>query len=388
MPAQGIRIGWASPAWWMAAAAIFLGAVDVAAVPTYAARTGFTCVTCHFDPNGGGPRKEMGFLFERQRHDLTPDPCQRWQGLAELTNRLSDWFYFGTNTRMLYLYDDADPYGALNPPAISTFFQMETALHATLRPHPNLLVSWTLDFGEFSGSKTRDAYGMIDGLPQGLYLRAGRFRNPFGLRQDDHTAATRFGFLNPASGSGGGVLPYDPREPQSGVEVGANPGMFFGSLALTNARGAFSDRVNTVALKWGVNHRPLQVGVSGYDAYLSSTGARNLRWGGYGLFGWRDLTVRGEIVGGEDRDPGGTVTRVAGTFVEADYRFRRWLLISGRYDFVDRNRDLPGFAAERFGGDAIFTPVPFADLRIGYRRIVPETAGDENQALAMWHFYY
>jgi len=259
-------------------------------------------------------------------------------------------------------------------------------VYATVRPHSHLLFTWALDFNELSGSRTRDAYGMIDGLSQGLYIRAGRFRNPFGLRLDDHTAGTRYGFLNPPSDAGG-ALPYDPREPQTGIELGAAPGPWFGSLAVQNANGAFFEDVHTVALKWGFNHRPVQVAISGYDSYHSLVHDRATRWGAYGLWGWRNLTLVAEAVGGEDRSPAGDITRVAGLYGEAGYAFTRALALNARWDFADIDRDASD-EAKRWMAEGVWTPVPFADLRLSYRRIQPHVANDEDQILAMMHFYY
>jgi len=360
------------------------------AVPAYAARTGFTCVSCHFDPDGGGPRKELGFLFARQRHSTLPDTSQTWSGLNELTNRLGDWFYFGTNTRMYYLYDHAKSYGTIPASNISTFFQMQSAVYLTARPHDHLLLAWSLDFNELTGSKTRDAYGMIDGLPHGLYIRAGQFRNPFGLRLDDHTAGTRYGFLSPPFDAGG-ALPFDPRQPEAGIEVGAGgqPQQFFGVLAVQNGAGAFANDVHTETVKLGINHRPITAAISGYDQYASSTHERFTRWGAYALWGYaQKVSLTAEAVGGENKAPSGAVTRVAGLYLEGGYTYSRSLTFNARYDFLDENRDADGLAAERYMGEVVWTMVPFADLRMSYRHITPEMAGDEDQGLAMFHFYY
>jgi hypothetical protein len=62
--------------------------------------------------------------------------------------------------------------------------------------------------------------------------------------------------------------------------------------------------------------------------------------------------------------------------------------VRARYDFSDTFRSTPGFASERFAAEGEFTLVPFADLRLGYRQVVPETSPDEHQLLGMVHLYY
>src|SRR5512134_741885 len=91
------------PAWALVALSLALalfGARPGFPLPTYAARTGLECRGCHFDPNGGGPRNAFGFLYEKQRHDLAPDPDSTWAALPT-SNVIGDVLSVGTNTRML-----------------------------------------------------------------------------------------------------------------------------------------------------------------------------------------------------------------------------------------------------------------------------------------------
>src|SRR5258708_40329333 len=75
-------------------------------VPLFAARTGLMCGTCHFDPNGGGPRNAYGFSFARNRHSLEADPdtLSPWHDL-QLVNRVGENvpLYFGVNQRFMLL---------------------------------------------------------------------------------------------------------------------------------------------------------------------------------------------------------------------------------------------------------------------------------------------
>lgn len=371
----------------VASSVLVLRAQPVFTLPLYAARTGMDCRSCHFDPNGGGPRNEMGFLYARQRHDLTPDPNPRWTEGASL-NRVGDALYVGTNTRALYLYSSRQGSGTTD---ISTFFQMQGALHVTLSPHKNLAVVMSRDFGEFSGDRTRDLFGMVQEAGGRFYLKAGRIRGLFGLRQDDHTAGTRAGFLRASSGGTSGLLPFDPRDVDSGVEAGASVGSVSLALALTNGGAAFANRAQTASAKvmatspWG------QVATSIYDSFESSSGRRFTRWGGYALMrfpGLPDLDLLGEAGFGTDDDGDGRKSNQVAAYVEADYRISRAFLVRAKYDFVDVHRGAAGNASERFSVEGDVTLVPFADLKLSYRRIVPETTADENEVLAMWHFYF
>ena len=96
----------------------------------------------------------------------------------------------------------------------------------------------------------------------------------------------------------------------------------------------------------------------------------------------------GEVGFGTDDEGGGSKRNLAATYVEADYRVNRALLVRAKYDFADVRRGVAGNASERFSVEGDVTVVPFADLKLAYRRIVPETTADENEILAMWHFYF
>lgn len=356
-------------------------------LPMYAARTGLQCRSCHFDPNGGGPRNSMGFSFARQRHDLAADPDTTWS-MIPATNKLGDAVSIGTNTRMIYLYTrPQNSRGA----AVASFFQMEGALDVTLQPHPNLAIVMVRDFGEYSGDITRDLYGLIQDTGGTYYVRAGRIRGVFGLRQDDHTSATRGGFANTLAGGTGGLLPYDPHTVESGIEGGVDHGPLSFSMSLTNGGAAFANKAQAVGLKL-VSAVPFgRLGASFYDRYRTSVHDRATRWALYGTFrapGIPDLTLLGETGFGTDDDGLGNQRNAVDSFAEADYRFDRRVLLRARYDYQDPFRSQPGSAAERFVIESDLTLVPFADLKLSYREVVLESTDNEHQFLAMVHFYY
>jgi hypothetical protein len=356
-------------------------------LPMYAARTGNECRACHFDHNGGGPRNSLGYLFERQRHDLTPDPDTTWAQIPS-TNRIGDAVYLGTNTRLLYLYSKQ---AGSNATDLSSFFQMQGALDVTLQPHPNLSIVMVRDFGEYSGDITRDLYGQIQDSGGRFYARAGRIRGVFGLRQDDHQSALRGGFLNAAAGGTGGFLPYDPHAVESGIEAGIHQGSMGLSASLQNGGAAFVNRAQAVAGKFVTSVPSGRIGLSIYDRFATSTRERATRWSGYGLFrtpGLSDLTWIGEVGYGTDDLGNGVRHNLVASFAEADYRLSRRILLRAKYDYSDVFRSSPGNASERYVLETDLTLVPFADLKLGVWSIVPETTDNELRVIGMVHLYY
>ena len=390
-------------------------------LPLYAARTGLMCGTCHFDPNGGGPRNEYGFAFARNRHELAPDTSGQWKDL-NLSNRVSDSvpIYFGVNQRFMLL-SNANVVSA--PAARAAFFSMENALYVTFQPHARLTIVYSRDaFNE--SVLAQDAFGMISGFPLNSYVKAGRFRSPFGLRMDDHTVATRVGFLNLLGSPS--FLPYDARFPDMGVEVGADHGSWFGRASLTNgAANVFGAQpfAQTTAAKLGYTTSHYQGGFSFYDDYEKNASVpfrRADRWSYYGLGHWRRLQFIGEVGGGTDRhaprDPRGPHTNLMAAFGELDWTLNRACNFRLRYDRLETNRDgkmlvrpdgstvsvhdLNSF--NRYAIEGELLPVPFGELRWTCRVIAPVADRDqgnaqhpggtelrhERQAYLQFHFSY
>jgi hypothetical protein len=384
-------------------------------LPLYAARTGLMCQSCHFDPNGGGPRNDFGFAFARNRHALAPDTSGEWKDLA-ISNRVGDNvpLYFGVNQRFMLL---SNARATRNEAERAGFFNMENALYVTFQPHPRLALVYSRD--AFNDAElAQDAFGLISGLPFDGYLKAGRFRTPFGLRMDDHTVATREGFLNLAGGPA--FLPYDPRFPDMGVELGGDRGPWFGRAAFTNGQSnvlGAQPFAQTASAKLGLNTSRGQVAASIMDDY-EKTGAypfrRATRWGGYALTHWRALQLLGELDAGTDFEDFGAPrhahTNLLAAFAEADWTPNRVLNFRVRADRLELNRDRTALARpdgsqvsvadlntwDRWAIEGEYLPVPFAELRWAFRVIAPATGRDlggasqlhERQGYLQFHFSY
>jgi len=401
-------------------------------VPLYAARTGLLCQNCHFDPNGGGPRNEFGFAFAKNRHSLDADTSGMWKDLS-LVNRVGDNFplYLGLNQRFMLIANTTVKSDSLDR---AGFFDMENAFYLTFVPHARLSLVYSRD-GFDAGSSTKDAFGLISGFPLNGYLKAGRFRTPFGLRQDDHTVATRNGYLDfffpsaPFNYSGSvdslrsSFLPYDPRQPDMGLEYGAEWRSFFARAAWTDGDShplyGPSFYAGAKTLKLGYNNAWSQSGVSIYDDFrrLPPSGGvtevqRATRWGYYGIAHRRNVALLGEIGAGTDEltPPTGKATgpkqNSLAWYAETDYWPWKQANFRARYDYMslDRGaadpyiRDLNTHT--RYALEADWVPVPFAELRFAMRWIHHDAdrfrnyfgsavaIKDETQSFLQFHFSY
>lgn len=378
-------------------------------VPLYAARQGLMCQSCHFDPNGGGPRNDFGFAFARNRHSLEADTTGAWKDL-NLVNKVGDNFplYFGVNQRLMYIANrQLAPRGLDH----AGFYDMESSLHFAFQPHPRLTLVYSHDgFDEFA-VVTKEAFGILS-LTRDLYLRAGQFRVPFGLRLDDHTVATRNSFLDFETGQA--FLPYDPRRTDRGVEVGGSRGPWFGRASFTdgasNPLGFANTNAQAEAAKLGFNLSHVQGAASFYDDYSYGVGpaqrVRATRWGYYGLGHAGPFAFLGEIAAGTDRfvasspGPDVRVNLLAG-WAEADYSPARAYNFRVRYDRLELDRASDPAVRDqntynRYALEGEVVPVPFAEIRWALRLIDPVATRDvfnqplnnEKQGFIQFHFSY
>jgi hypothetical protein len=390
---------------WLALGIVLLPLVlvvrGVESLPLYSAREKLQCLTCHVDPNGGGVRNEFGFTYAVNRHSLAPEAGKPWGELA-LTNRVGENMplYLGLNLREMFIATTSVESDSLDRAA---FFQMESGLHLSFQPHPLLATSVTVD--AFEGApKLADAYGMLRGGPWGGYLKLGRIRNPFGLRMDDHTVATRNGFLDFTYGNPFGApryLPYDPRTLDEGVEVGASSGAYWGRASLTNGSSdAFfgSTRAQAKAVKLGSQAGPYQGALSFYDDFNSgefSEVRRSTRWGYYAMLSAGRVTFLGEAGAGTDDNTafssaGDRKVNLTAAFGELDYSPAHPYNLRLRYDWLKTDRDDDDSEHARLALEGEWSPVPFAELRLVLRRIehVADGLDPESQFYLQGHLTY
>jgi len=370
-------------------------------VPLFAARQGLMCGTCHFDPNGGGPRNEFGFAYAKNRHSLAPDGEDAPWGTLDLSNRVADNvpIYFGLNQRFMMLANSTDPSDVVDRYG---FFNMENAMHMAFQPHDMLVMVYTMDGGFSQVAQTKEAFGMIRGLPYGSYLKVGRIRNPYGLRMDDHTVATRNAYLDFAGGQR--FLPYDPRQSDSGFEIGAQNGTWFGRASFTNG-GAKNpvftgDYAEAKAVKIGYNHPSYQGAISVYeDLADDNTYGRRARWGYYGMTHYGPLAFLGEVGAGTDIRQDGRHVNLLAYFGEVNYSPWKAVNFRVRYDHDELDRSSDDIVRDqntydRYALEGEWVPVPFVEFRATLRRIQQKEGApgqdpyQENQGYLQVHLAY
>ncbi len=194
----------------------------------------------------------------------------------------------------------------------------------------------------------RELYVLLHGFKHGIYFQAGRFRSPFGLRQDDHTSFTRQ------------YLPYDSQREDAGVELGATGKHWFVQAAATNGGEPFANNAGAFAGKIGHASRAFQAALSGYvHSYPTSDwlGA----WSAYASTTRGPFTILAEYVGG-DLDVDGRKS----AFLELVYKASRGVNLRAKVD----QHDPTGSGSNktfRYLGEIDFNPMPFTNIKVSYR---------------------
>ena len=324
------------------------------ALPLYASREGTKCASCHFDPNGGGMRNEFGFTYLKNRHSMEEETKF---GEVNVDPQLNDWIRLGIDMRMTYIADDYK-----NSADSWAFFPMQANLRFAVTPFEHLAVvgshGITVDApGLYVAGPTyvaREFYALFHDLPKNAFVQVGRFRVPFGLRQDDHRSFTRE------------FLPYDSQKEDAGIALGSVGKNGWFEFSYTNGEAvptqgeaqAFAGKV-AWAFPW------LQGGISGYH---DMAGLDESRWSLYLTRTFASLTLLGEYAGGTDESGlVGDVNSMAG-FVEGVYRVSRGINLRAKFDYVDPDKDRPRTVDRRYFFDVDVEPVPFTQVKLSYAR--------------------
>jgi hypothetical protein len=335
-------------------------ALPARAEPYLAVQEGYKCNVCHVNPTGGGLRNNFGTLYAK-----TLLPAQSAGGALDAwTGRLIDAVRIGGDLRAEWSNSTVP-----NSPSQQQFALEQFRLYADVAVIPDRLGLYIDEQVAPNSAQNMEAYVRYGNSNDGLYFKGGQFYLPFGWRLQDQTA-----FVREVSG-------ISMTTPEQGVEMGYEHAAWSAQLDLTNvpASGAGAKAGHQVTDQL-VFVQPLwRLGAA--TSVTQSDGNRRvgglfagLRTGPVGWLGEYDL-VRDESF------PGGRSLR--GGLLEADWRILKGHNLKLTAESYDPNRAVRENQQARYSIVYEFTPIPFLQLRAGYRRYRGIPQSDvENQHLS------
>ncbi|HXV20871.1 MAG TPA: hypothetical protein VD811_07790 [Desulfuromonadales bacterium] len=366
---------------------LFAGAPPLQAEPYLAVREGLKCDFCHVNKTGGGKRTAA---FAGTADHFLRSPASKT--LVDPAGLLGGRVSLGANLRFsnrTLFRDEPDargevPNGRIFRSAEANDFAFNEGvayLEADLIPE---MLTFYVDESFTPGpAVSREVFGLLTGvLPWDIYLKAGRFFPPFGLRIQDDAAFTRsttgFNFTNFSEG----------------VELGLSTGPFFLAAAVANSGSPAGQDTRK------------QVSANGY--YLKTLGGpvRSVLVGGsaahnptterdaYGLHAgasfW-ELTILTEgnliVVDTPDR---GSIQGWA-YYTEANWLATDRLNVKVAYDYFDPDDEESDDQRERIslGVESFFNK--YLQGRLFYRisNDIPQNlSGNVNELVAEMHLFF
>jgi len=331
------------------------------AEPYLAVLEGYKCNVCHVNPTGGGLRNNFGDVYAK-----TLLPAQTVGGTLDAwSGRLIDAVRIGGDLRAEWSNNSAP-----NTASQQQFALEQFRLYADVAVIPDRLGLYIDEQVAPNAAQNMEAYVRYGNPNDGLYFKGGQFYLPFGWRLQDQTA-----FVREASG-------ISMTTPEQGVEMGYEHAAWSAQLDLTNVAASGAEAKAGHQITGQVVYvRPLwRLGAS---TSLTQSDAGNRRVGG--LFaGLRTGPVAwlGEYDLVRDESfPGGR--SLAAGLIEADWRIRKGHNLKLTAESYDPDRAVPEDQQARYSIVYEFTPIPFLQLRAGYRRYrgIPQSNA-ENQRLS------
>jgi len=333
---------------WIALAAMLFACDTAHAEPALAVRTGDACSKCHTGITGGGMRTGHGSFWAQ-----TSLPHRQWtkeEGGILYPSFASGRFSIGADVRGQYLYvhTDGDDTSSFEVPEANVYGNVELAVDRL-----SLYLDETVGPG---GASARELYALVKFAEDwNAYAKAGRILPPFGWRLPDDDA-----FIRQYTG-------YTFSAPDTGIEIGAEPGRWSLALAATNGSSQTSDddRSKRLSLSAFWRLQKGRIGVSGSNDIADGITTTAVGLSG----GWEigKLSLLGEI-DGVRADLGATSDGRLVAFAEGNLLVTRGVLLKLSRDWIDPDRDVDTDERIRDSLGVEYVPVPFVQLRLFVRR--------------------
>jgi len=345
----------------------------VQSVPRLAVQNGFSCVTCHVNPAGGGLRNEYGSsIVSLDELPLKPSSKQ-----PVFTGALSNHLRIGADIRLqTYVHSEEETQWE----RVSFPMQLEFYGH--------WLITRYLQAYAAVDALRDNTEGWVNLQPANLdgYFRAGRMMPHFGLALDDHTTFVRGGNIKLKNGLNAEGMIFSPlRSSPVTVEVGMNAGDFF--ITGSASDGYVSGKTGSYTFAGRVEYSGVllknQV-LAGCSAILEDDLILAGMFGGIsrGPFTWM-----GEVDIADNWVGDGTSLA---SFNELSYSLIQGITLTARYDFFDEDINYLQNALGRVSAGIEFFPLPYVEIR-SQVRVTKVSGEDESQSpelLVQLHLWF
>ena len=358
-PGYALRVAAVACSLWLVA----LLTPPTSAEPAFSVRTGYRCSTCHVNRTGGGLRTSFGSLYAQTTLPARLLPWREGGNLLPANPQAR--FNVGGDFRGQYLVADNS-----DAAETSSFEVTEANLYAQFRLVPGRISLYVDEKLGPAGASAREFFGLYEFPRADGYVKVGKFLPPFGWRLPDDAT-----FIRQFSG-------FTYSAPDTGVEVGFEPGKWSIHLAATNGAGGGSDdnRSKQVSVLTVRRIGKGRIGLSAsnnlpQDARVSQAGI-------LGGFHTGRLSLLAEADWRETRSMGTTTERWIG-YLEADVLMSRGLNLKIAHDWLDPDRDVATDARTRTTLGLEYVPVPFVQLRymVRFRDGPPQVQGARNDSV-------
>lgn len=332
---------------WLAALTLFAAPALVLAEPYLAVRSGEPCSTCHVNPTGGGMRTVFG-----NGYGIGNLPAGPFEGAGAWTGRLGDRVGIGGDLRA-----NLNATSVPNRDRTYAFGRDEALVYVEFAVLPER-VSFYIDQQVGPGTAVnREAYALLRSPGKSLHLKAGRLFLPYGLRLEDDSA-----FIRQATG-------ISMANSDDGIEIGWQSGPGAVQLAITNGNngGAETDKGKQWSLHATHVHPAWRVGASvnfndgnGDRDRLMGNVYLGLRTGPVVWLAEYDAIADDTVVGGQLEQRLG--------LIEANYAFAAGHNVKLTYEYFDPDKAVDEDQRNRTSLVWEYTPIPFTQLRFGYRQ--------------------
>ncbi len=321
---------------------LWVGASPARAEPAFAVRTGYRCSQCHLNRSGGGMRTDFGSLYSQT---ILPARLLAWREESNLLPANPDArFAIGADLRLQYLNVQSD-----DVEDISSFEIPEANVYGTFHPVPgrfSIYLDQTVGPG---GASARELFGLYQFRRLRGYVKAGRFLPPYGWRLPDDAA-----FIRQFTG-------FTYSAPDTGVEVGFEPGRWSAHLAVTNGGGGGGDDNEEKKITASAVYRfkSARVGLSASNEIDAGTSRRAGLYAGLNV-GRVALLIEGDWL---EREEGEANREGLVALLETNLLIARGVNVKLAHDWLDPDRDLDTDEQTRDSLGLEVIPYPFVQLR-------------------------